>query len=199
LWELSPETSWSPDGKTLSFRRHVRGVEFLFVDLDVASGQEHLHLRLPGQDTLPLALSADRRTLFYQRPASEAAASKDIVLVSRDLASGTEHELLRRASMGMRNDMLRLSPDGRLVATVVDPSADKSSVVLVVPSAGGQAREVFRTNTVDGLSVALWARDGESLIVRTPASTEKPLQGGGQLLAALREGQSAPAIRVKPV
>ena len=173
LREISPETSWSPAGDTLFFLRQVRGVEFLFVGVNAPSGDEHVYLRLPGQDTLPAGLSQDQRTLFYQRPAS-SATSNDIALVSRDLASGSEHELLRRPHLGMRNDMTRLPPDGRSIAVVVDRSTESPAMVLVVPTAGGPAREVFRTDEADALAVALWAPDSRSLIVRTPASTDKP-------------------------
>lgn len=173
LWEISPDISWTPDGRTLYFRRQVRGVEFLFVALDTSSFEEHIYLRLPGQDTLPATLSRDQRTLYYQRPASGGEASGEIVLVARDLADGSERELQRRANLGMRNDMMRLSPDEGSIAVVVDRAAGHPASVLVVPVAGGAAREVFETEAAEALGIALWAPDGGSLIVRTPANNEK--------------------------
>jgi len=99
-------------------------------------------------------LSADERTMYFRRGDARGAA-----LMARDLATGAEREVFRQSESGS----MTLSRDGRYIASVA------SSVLYLVPTAGGAAKELLRTKggeKFDGFR-AEWTPDGRSLVLPT--------------------------------
>jgi hypothetical protein len=92
------------------------------------------------------------------------------ILIEHQLASGDERELTGRPTMGR----LRLSPDGRLLATRSRNPATGEQSVLIVPVSGEPAREVVRVPQGETLEVLFWAPDGTALILRRFADGAKP-------------------------
>jgi Tol biopolymer transport system component len=93
-----------------------------------------------------------------------------LVIVQRDLTSGTEHEVLRTPA---DDNAFRLSPDQRSVAYTARDKRDRT--MLVTPIAGGEPRIVFRADEPDEMYPASWTPDGRHLLVvkmRADNSTE---------------------------
>jgi Tol biopolymer transport system component len=107
------------------------------------------------------ALSPDEKTLYVRRGDARGAT-----LVARDLATGAERDLFRQA----QNGSMTLSPDGRFIASVV------RSVLYLVPTAGGAAKEILRDKdeSMDGYR-AQWTPDGKSLLM-PKRFTDKPIE-----------------------
>ncbi len=108
------------------------------------------------------ALAAQFRNCRWteRKPTASGLDASQRVLLERDLASGSERELLRRS--GMRDPSV--SPDGRYIA--LRATAGASTAVLLVPTAGGEPRELIRVNEPQGFSPFLaWAPDGRGVSV----------------------------------
>jgi hypothetical protein len=91
----------------------------------------------PGPSAGPSAVSPDGRSVYMVRRIRKPPQAW---FVRRDLANSEEKELIRRTMLGQPN----LSPDGRYIVTPsVDP-ATNSRTLLLIPSNGGEARELMR-------------------------------------------------------
>ena len=126
------------------------------------------------------------------------------MLVERDLASESERELIRR-DIGLAT-ALSVSPDGRYIAVQHNDRSTKSSAVLLIPSSGGEPRDLIRVNQPQRLGpVVTWAPDGRGVIVRKFLTesydrSERwlvPL-GDGQPRKLLIDGSVVGPIRVHP-
>jgi dipeptidyl aminopeptidase/acylaminoacyl peptidase len=163
---------WDPDGRSLLTEgRDANGPRVAF-RIDAQTGEVSPVVASPPEEGMPGAvLSADGKSLYFRRIVSE---SKEWAFVQRDIASGSEKELLRRPTLGAVN----LSPDGRFIATPsVDPSTN-SRVALLIPVAGGEPRVVMRINTGvepselknfnkgDRIQNISWAHDSLSFLIR---------------------------------
>ena len=167
---MEPSASWSKDGSKLFFRRYNVTADpvGLFVEVDVATGQEREIIRmLTPRDTLQLQLSRDHETVYYRRP---IAGTSLFAILARDMKTGAERELIRRARLGNFN----ISPDGKWLGLGLEPTPTERAGILLVPTAGGDARELV---TAPGLGAAgaanllsmgpgIWAPDSLSMIVR---------------------------------
>ena len=120
--------------------------------------------------------SPDGKKIYYVRPSSE-----EMALVERDLAAGSERELVR-GWVGIPCVL----PDGRHVAwTSFGP--DKSEAVLLVPLAGGEPLELLRTKGSESVTMALTSTpDGRGLLV------QKRLSSGGSELLLVPVGGGQP-------
>src|SRR5262249_34312505 len=130
--------------------------------------------------------------LYYRKHLSaigfaERLGNADVAFVERDLASGTEREIIRRPNSFAPN----LSPDGRFIATTSGPmlgdQSTKSSTLLLIPVSGGEPRELLRLSQPEGLfGPASWTPDGNAVIVekvRNGSLTDRefllvPVDGG---------------------
>jgi TolB protein len=75
----------------------------------------------------------------------------------RDLETGEEREVAQSGGV------VGVSPDGRQLANEVGDPVTKEGVVKIVPVAGGEPREVFRTKKA-GMSLS-WNADGRHVLV----------------------------------
>ena len=120
------------------------------------------------------ALTRDGRTVYLLRYPEGQSSAKGVALIEHQLASGAERELLRRESLAL----LRLSPDGRLLATISRSASTSERALLLVPVAGDQAREVLALRGGEtfgpGQSGLFWAPDGHSVFVMKAVSGAKP-------------------------
>ena len=164
---------WSRDASKIYYQRLLPGdAGLVLVERDLASGLERELFRqaAPGPWYSP-RLSADGAKLYYRR--SEGLASEppalQAALIERDLASGTEKELLRGNLGGPA-----LSPDGRFLATTMFDGPTRSESYVLVPVAGGEPRTLMQVTleqsfkdgrSVPGLSAyVIWAPDSRSLL-----------------------------------
>jgi Tol biopolymer transport system component len=181
---MSPEASWSPDGSKFYYRRRVSTEphEALMVELDVATGQERVLVRQPGQTGhIPATLSPDGRQLYYREP----TGAGPLAIVVLDLESGTRRQVFQAARIGG----FSRSPDGRTLAVTIEPAAGEPGSLVLVPEAGGDARTIWRfvgEEPIATQSAGAWARDGRSLVTRRMAGPNRPqlwwlaIDGSGQ-------------------
>ena len=76
------------------------------------------------------------------------------------MLSGTERELIRRTGLGHPN----VSPDGRYISTASRDQSAKTHVVLLIPIAGGEPRELLKVNMPDTINLGTWTPDSRSLL-----------------------------------
>ncbi len=156
---------WSPDGRSfVTNGTDLKGRRGVYL-IDVDSGRTTLVIEGLNQGTGQVAgWSADGKKIFHSQ------ARK---LVELDLATKNEREVLS-VPIGCKN--MTVSPNNRLAACI-----SKESVLFVVPTTGGDARELFRARAPESLVgniVLSWTLNGTALIV-TKRSTAGPEHLGG--------------------
>jgi Tol biopolymer transport system component len=135
---------WMPDGKAVVVPAAEHGKGENLIRIDVQTGQVTSLMPLPALGGWPrFEFSRDGNMLFYVRPPAlpDVNDVNGARFVSRDLRSGQETQIVQKRGLyaGV------VSPDGqRLLIAVAE---GKSQVLLVMPVAGGEARELVR---VDG-------------------------------------------------
>jgi Tol biopolymer transport system component len=182
LLQLLPiDQSWSPDGRRFYFRRFTqRGGSLVdLVERDLSSGDDRQLFVGPR-----VTLSPDRRTAYYRREIpngrqvphemrtsdgqSSLGTVPETALIARDLASGTERELIRRVMFPVLARGPDLSPDGRhILVTTLDAEAG-IWLVGMVSTEGGQYRELWRQSSATRQPGGNWAPGGRSVIVWSP-------------------------------
>ena len=113
---------------------------------------------LEGRKLFAHDLSPDGKALFYECIDFEAEIYRIFV---RDLESGTEKELYRPA-VASSSLFLSCSPDGKWLAFV---EWGKKGGLRIMPSAGGEPRELYRDEKEDNRFAALrWTPDGKHIL-----------------------------------
>jgi Tol biopolymer transport system component len=149
---------WAPDGRSLVVSGQDKGRQGIY-RIDAQTGDTSpITLSEPGENIFWTQWSPDGLRLYYRRN-----RAKDAVIIERDVASGSEREIIRRANLSFGVD---LSPDGRQIAVVIDDQSSKSSAVMLIPVAGGEPRELIRVNHPQSFEIMTWAPDGRGLLLR---------------------------------
>jgi Tol biopolymer transport system component len=149
---------WTPDGKAVVVPASEAGKGENLLRIDVQTGQLTSLMPLPAGFTR-FEFSPDGNTIFYLKAAAPADVNGSRI-VARDLRSGQETVVIEKRGLyaGV------VSPDGqRLLIATWD---GKSQVLLVMPAAGGEAREVVRIDgekEVPFLGSPSWTPDGRSV------------------------------------
>jgi Tol biopolymer transport system component len=171
---------WSRDGRTIFYHGLLYGdtIGFTLMAKDLDSGRERELIRLVGiQNTNLVSLSPDQTKLYYRRSfpgIGEGAISgnpegaTEFAFIERDLVSGAERELIRRPRLGQPT----VSPDGRYLATGGNAVTTNPKTIVLIPVAGGEARELFRVT--DEVNIARWAPDSRSLFVVKNRQSQQP-------------------------
>jgi Tol biopolymer transport system component len=174
---------WAPDGRSFvapgvdsQGRAGIHRIDALTGEMSQIVVGSSATLWFPG-------LSPDGKMLYFSRPNSPY---KENAIVQRDLASGNEKELTRRAVL---NPVI-LSPDGRYVAAGSVDASTNSRTLLLVPTDGGEPRVIMQVaaeaarrdlatlsngEILKGQAVfpVAWVPDSRSLIVRKRLAHEK--------------------------
>ena len=178
---------WFPDGRSVLVASYDQKAGAGFYRVDIATGKSQLlhHTRTtePGP-SLP-DLSPDGKVIFYVE--RDPAAPRNRKVMRFDLDSQRETEL-KQPSQGQELTAIAVSPDGAQLAYGLSDVSTQSTVLEVMPSAGGAPHQVFRaTGWRNGARYNLgWSRDQRYLIfVRPEGNASKPqvlwrvpLQGG---------------------
>lgn len=198
---------WFPDGRSLlvSVFRAEKDWRIDYYRFDIATGQSTLILkRETGGGTPWPGLSPDAKTIFF---------SGEQGLTSYQIETGQEKKL-HSSGPGPRSSpanrvrkSLLVSPDGKLLAFVEYELPDPpTSVVKIMPTEGGQTREVLRVplpGYVNPNGSLGWAPDGRYLFVIKAMSLQSgnrellriPVAGGEpQKLGAITGVAHTPSI-----
>ena len=164
---------WSPDGGRILIKANDEKGRLSFFVVDADTGRTTLLIRRQG---LAVARwSQDGKTVFVVIHEDATANKTEAVswIVAKDVETGVEREIFREtASAGGAGDALvnnlTVSPDGRLLAFTV--SRNRSQLVMVVPSEGGDPHEIFRIDLSssgfripNGAGLA-WTPDGREIL-----------------------------------
>ena len=162
--------SWSPDGRSLLFNgRDFKGRNGIFL-ADVETGQTTPVVPdVATQGVLQWSADGQRIYYVYNR-----------VLHERDLASGADREMAREPGM---HDDVRLSPDGKFIAATIGIDvATKVSRLILIPTMGGDTREVMRLSPPQSFGrpprTIAWLPDSSAVLVQT---TPIDLQGHAEM------------------
>ncbi len=190
--ELSPKVHgpriracWSPDGHSLLVTGEDNKGRDGVYRIDAQTGDLTPLVRAePGEHFRQAVWSADGTAILYLH-GSKGGDSLQI----KDLKTGRERELYR-AVLPAYVGGIAISPDGRQLAFSVTHPATRSDVLKVVPTAGGEPRELLRVREPehlgDGVGGRLaWTPDGRAILFvkgRTQKSTDElwqiPAEGG---------------------
>jgi Tol biopolymer transport system component len=186
---LGTDLRWAPDGKALVVPGFEPGKKTpdseasaghkSLTRIDVQTGQATSLMPFPENvgGSPPFALSPDGRTVFYinLNLLSDGSPGRD-QLLARDVRSGQETELFGKKGLYS----VSLPPDGKWL--VVGAREDRSQVLLVMPAAGGKARELVRTDDEEAnyLVSPSWTPDGRYVVfgknLREPAKRPPRVQ-----------------------
>ena len=197
-------TKWSSDGSKIYFRRDAATEnEGSLVEHDVSSGTERT---LFDEWARSIHLSADGRYLTFVRllPAGKRPPDAAVVTV-RDLLTGTDRELTRRAQFGA----LAWSSDGRFATSMSgQTSGTQVDTIVVVPTTGGESREIFKAPAGQAARVLAWTPANDALLVRTAMSAPTPtppgeiwwvpVASGQPERLVFKAGENVTAIHVSP-
>jgi Tol biopolymer transport system component len=133
-------TSWSSNGRRIlisAFDR--RGGQGLYM-VDVTSGAVTPVVRSePGEFRFDPEWSPDNQRIYFIHTQTEPKLQN---LAVRDFESGRETELVRAQNPSFIRHFA-LSPDGHQLAFTWEADGQKKGCLKVIPSTGGEARELF--------------------------------------------------------
>jgi len=193
LLDLWGPIHWSPDGRSILVPGKDKKIQHGLHVVDAQTGQITSTLQSNLDSEIShAAWFPDGKRLLYTDIRSESGTITDAVVV-RDLQTGQKTELFR-PTRGLKIDDTALSPDGRQVALTLLEKETRSSVLKVLPVAGGQASELARAKepeTIVGDSLS-WSSDSQYIIFGKGRSTiQEPKT---QLLAISSHGGEPHAL-----
>jgi eukaryotic-like serine/threonine-protein kinase len=162
---VSARLAWSPSGQRLAFR----GLS----PQTPPSPNAGIHLidpltgRIVGAVPEPVPLPEGRGTFmgdFAWIDDRRLVFSNAAGLGEMDVATGAWRALWTAPS-GAQGFGVALSPDARRMASVARAQDSSWFAVVVLPSTGGEAREVLRVSRPEVMAVQCWTADGNSLLV----------------------------------
>jgi len=187
---------WTPDGGLILQGGDAEGRQGLF-RVDGQSGEvTPIIVPTDGTSAVQASVSPDGTRIIYCRQGARESA-----VVERDLASGTERELLRRG----RIDGLSLSPDGRRLTFVERDTAADTSVLSWVAVEGGTPHVLFEMGPKRGALeqgrlgyYTEWTPDGRRVMFNkiqdTLSTWIMPVGGGAPVMLAHELALRTPRI-----
>ena len=151
---------WAPDGRSFVAQgTDAKGRQGIY-RVDAQTTEVSLLVQgPPGETSNQPQWGADGKSIFYHRG---DLAGKEQAIVERDLASGTEREVLRRKAVIFG---LSAAPDGRYLAFATSDQTSKESTLWVVPIAGGEPRELLRLQEPQAVvHNTAWTPDSRSIL-----------------------------------
>ncbi len=164
--------AWTPDDRIISLGKSGEDGDWYLWSIDLESGAVTTLARpeLPRIE----AVSADGATWYVVGGCGSAtpppSCRRDVDgwdLFAVDAATGSER-LLTGGHAGP--ERVYLSPDGETVAVLRLEPESRSTSISILPTSGGELREVFRRAPPDGVSLTtavFWASDSRSFFFGT--------------------------------
>jgi Tol biopolymer transport system component len=166
---------WSPDGRSILIPGKDKKIQhgLYLVDVETVKVTSILPSEMGSEIANP-AWFPDGKRLLYTDIHDESGAITEAVVV-RDLQTGQKTELFRSTS-GLKIDDIAVSSDGQQVALTLLDKETQSSVLKVLPVAGGDAIELVRAKEPEeivGASLS-WSSDSHYIVFgRTRASNQE--------------------------
>jgi Tol biopolymer transport system component len=175
--DAAAPAEWFPDGRSVlvvSNEAQLSAHGYYRVDLN--SGKSELLHRPADISRGPIhpELSADGKSIFYIDSDGPVKLAR---LMRFDIAARREMEL-KHAMADQSFTSIAVSPDGAQVAFLESDNRAESTAVRIMPSAGGESREVFRASPWSGnvrFGVLAWTPDGKNLLFVRPAANAQEL------------------------
>ncbi len=191
FYEIFPNIRWSPDGRSILVQamdsKHL-GREGLYL-IDAQTGEvTPILLTEPGSGLPHPAWFPDGKRLLYMN--GEWGTTNETILM-RDLET-REKELFRAVS-GEIGD-IALSPDGRQLALTLLDKETRSSVLKVLPVAGGDASELVRAKEPETIveDSLTWTSDSRYVVFGRVRHVGQDMKT--ELFAVPAEGGEAHAL-----
>ena len=161
---IAARLAWSPDGRRLAFRDVQRGQSPSSAPIRLI---DPMTGRVIATMADPKPLPEGNRPLvdeFDWLDESTLAFTNQSGIGVIDVGTGAWHMIWRPpAEHGFYR--VAVSPDHRSVATVMQPSDRSWFSAIVIPSSGGDARELLRVSRPEVMTLECWTADGSSLLV----------------------------------
>lgn len=158
---------WSPDGKSLLVEGQDKDKQNGLFLVDAETGEVRPLLRREIGAFVDAQWMPDSRRLVYFRNGRRPQISRIVVL---DTQTGREQEILRMTDLRLIGS-LALSPNGSLLAFaahtlagVADGGRIMSSALTVIPSFGGEARQLFQVKFPEIVGNLTWSPDSRSIL-----------------------------------
>jgi Tol biopolymer transport system component/C-terminal processing protease CtpA/Prc len=155
---------WAPDSRRIVYVSDRDGTQGLYL-YDFGTSDETRLTNAPSGDVSPV-FSPDGKSIAFQRGGRELRVLDLETKRERLLTRGVLDRVPFTAS-----GQVAWSPDGRWIA-YVDSRAKGFSNVYLIPSAGGEPRQVTFLSNVFGGAIS-WGRDGTYLIYDSGQRTEE--------------------------
>lgn len=159
---------WSPDGRSITLVGSRAPGENGIYQVDIPGGAVRLLVKFPPQSyCLQTAWAPDGKSIFY-------SLGNPTRILRRDLESGQDIEFGNmKAPVGVPR--LALSRDGKWLAFTSADTISEPRKLLLVPAAGGNAREICRTKEGEYVQWISWSPDGRSIWLKmyTPPADDK--------------------------
>lgn len=173
------EPRWSPDGRFILGTARERDYAGPLMDsqglyrIDVQTGSVTPLVQttaICGMNCIELPVwSPDGRAIFKRRATQS--------IVTRDLETGDEKELYRAVPPAQLRHWptsnLAVSPDGQRLVFVWTDGKVGITALVVLPTAGGEPRELLRAQEPEMISVPAWTPDSRHIMYARSVSGEK--------------------------
>jgi Tol biopolymer transport system component len=157
---------WAPDGRSLLVIGST-GQETAIYKVDVSSGAANPLVIIPKfQYTLHAVWSTDGKSLFYPQ-------GNPTRILRSDLDTGKDTELATMTGpAGI--PFVAASPDGKWLAFTSREEGEQKIRLKIVPSAGGEVRELFQSMDKEFILDLNWTPDSRFLWFRRVAPSNDP-------------------------
>jgi len=106
------------------------------------------------------AVSPDGKSVYY---AHFLWTKKLVTIIRHDLETGQEQEVYRKVAPPDLTS-LTVSPDGKYLSfSTADSIAKRGHVIRIVPTAGGEARDLL-LGTLENFATHAWTPDGKTIL-----------------------------------
>jgi Tol biopolymer transport system component len=195
---------WSPDGSALLAQGWDHTLRQGLYRIDAQTGEVTPLVQTPTRcpnDCLEWPTWSPSGKLVFTRWVTDGQT-----IVVRDLETGGETELFSVVRPSFVGPLI-VSPDGRRLAYVWRDLQKGTSVLTVMPAAGGEPRELLRRQPPEGIGDLGWMPDSRRIVYATRTSGEErkfelwriSAEGGEpQSLGLTMEGLSLYGLSVHP-
>jgi Tol biopolymer transport system component len=157
---------WAPDGKAIMVVEWCEDNTMALHQIDVESGAVQTVIP-PEKGSMLFGMhywTPDGKTLFYGRRTNNY---RDLQVTSRDLESG-EEKIIYESTHVLHHT---LSQDGKWMSILSRPRLKGDYIMFVIPSEGGEAKELFRFPEESKIDIGFsacnaWTYDGRYIFFR---------------------------------